>query len=202
MPGTGKIVGLSVIAVVGLLAVFGAMKIGDLNPFAQKPYTDIGPTVVESVRDLSQLTTVEQVQYTTVDRGKDGGFFGFLRSDRVFLFAVARIGAGVDLSELEQGDFDVDQEQRKVRLTIPAPTIQYVAMDSDATRIYDRDTGLFTKGDKDLESEARKIAEAELRQKALTSGILDRAHANTVRALTAFLGSLGYDQVEIVQKGD
>ncbi|RLT39596.1 MAG: DUF4230 domain-containing protein [Chloroflexi bacterium] len=197
-----KVVGLLVIVAIGLLALFGASRIGDINPFAQKPYTDIGPTVVESVRDLSQLTTVEQVQYTTVDRGKSGGLLGFLRSDRIFLFAVARIGAGVDLSELEQGDFEVDREQRKVRLTIPAPTIQYVAMDSDATRIYDRDTGLFTKGDKDLESEARKIAEGELRQKALTSGILERAHTNTVRALTAFLGSLGYDQVEIVQRGD
>ena len=197
-----KIVGLLVIVAIGLLALFGASRIGDLNPFAQKPYTDIGPTVVESVRDLSQLTTVEQVQYTTVDRGKSGGLLGFLRSDRIFLFAVARIGAGVDLSQLEQGDFEVDQEHRKVRLSVPAPTIQYVAMDGDATRIYDRDTGLFTKGDKDLESEARKIAEDELRQKALTSGILDRALANTVRALTAFLGSLGYDQVEVVQKGN
>jgi hypothetical protein len=202
VPGTLKIVGLSLIAIVGLLAVFGALKIGDVNPFAQKPYTEIGQTVVESVRDLSQLTTVEQVQYTTVDRGKSGGVFGFLRSDRVFLFAVARIGAGVDLSELEQGDFEVDQALGKVYLTIPAPTIQYVAMDNDATRIYDRDTGLFTKGDKDLESQARQVAESELRQKALSSGILDRAHANAVRALTAFLRGLGYDQVEIVQKGD
>jgi len=197
-----KIVGLSVIAIIGVLALFGASRIGDLNPFAQKPYTDIGQTVVESVRDLSQLTTVEQVQYTTVDRGKSGGLFGFLRSDRIFLFAVARIGAGVDLSKLEQGDFEVDQEHRKVRLTIPAPTIQYVAMDNDATQIYDRDTGLFAKGDKDLESQARQVAEGELREKALTSGILDRAHTNAVRALTAFLRSLGYDQVEIVQKGE
>ena len=201
MSRTVKIIALSVIVLVGLLALFGASRIGDLNPFAQKPYTNIGQTVVQSVRDLSQLTTVEQVQYTTVDRGKSGGLLGFLRSDRVFLFAVARIGAGVDISKLEQGDFQVDKEHRKVRLTIPAPAIQYVAMDNDATQVYDRDTGLFTKGDKDLESQARQAAEGELRQKALTSGILDRAHANAVRTLTAFLHSLGYDQVEIVQKG-
>lgn len=199
MPSTAKLVGVAAVVVIGLLALFGASRVGDLNPFAQKPFTVIGDTVVESVRDLSQLTTVEQVQYTTVDRGKSGGLFGFLRSDRVFLFAVARIGAGVDLSKLEQDDFQVDREQRKVRLTIPAPVIQYVAIDNDATQVYDRDTGLFTKGDRNLESEARQVAEAELREKAVTSGILDRAYANAVRALTAFLRSLGYDQVEIVK---
>ena len=196
-----RIVALLAIVFVGLLALFGASRIADLNPSAEKPYTDIGPTVVQSVRDLSQLTTVEQVQYTTVDRGTDGGLLGSLRSDRVFLFAVARIGAGVDLSKLEQDDFQVDKEHRKVRLTIPAPVIQYVALDNDATQVYDRDTGLFTKGDKDLESQARQAAEGELREKALTSGILERARTNAVRTLTAFLHSLGYDQVEVVQKG-
>ena len=46
-----------------------------------------------------------------------------------------------------------------------------------------------------------RAAEIELRQKALTSGILDRARANAVRTLTAFLRSLGYDQVEVIQQG-
>jgi hypothetical protein len=116
----------------------------------------------------------------------------------VFLFAVARIGAGVDLGRLEEDDFEVDTQRRRVRLTIPAAEIQYVALDNDATQVYDRDTGIFTKGDRDLETRARQAAEAELCDKALTSSILARAHENAVRTLTAFLRSLGYDQIEIV----
>ncbi len=192
-----RAVAVLAILVVVLLAIFGAVRLARFNPFGPEPYTDIGPTVVQSVRDLSQLTTVEQVQHTTIDKGR-GGFLSRFIGDRVFLFAVARIGAGVDLGRLEEDDFEVDREQRRVRITIPAAEIQYVAIDNDATQVYDRDTGIFTKGDRNLETQARQVAEAELREQALASGILGRAHENAVRTLTAFLRSLGYDQIEIV----
>ena len=194
---------IAAIAILVALAVTLTLALGSSwlpNPFAAQPEEEFGQTVVHSVRELSQLTTVEQVQYTTIEKGNDAGILNRFRGDRIFLFAVARIGAGVDLSTLEERDFEVDEARKTVRLTIPRPAVQYVAMDNEATRVYDRDTGLFTKGDRDLESQARQAAEAELREQAVTSGILDRAHQNAVRTLTAFLRSLGYEQVEVVQR--
>jgi hypothetical protein len=139
------------------------------------------------------------VQHTTVDKGRAGGLLSRFIGDRVFLFAVARIGAGVDLAQLDDDDFDIDHARRRVRLTIPPAEIQYVAIDNNATQVYDRDTGVFSRGDRNLETQARQAAEAELREQALISGILDRAHENAVRTLTAFLRSLGYEEIEIVQ---
>ncbi|MDH3629449.1 MAG: hypothetical protein OES25_17585, partial [Acidobacteriota bacterium] len=63
-----KRVGAFVIAGVFVVVAFligGA--IGNWNPFGfgGSPYTSVGPTVVDSVRSLADLTTVEMVEYTT-----------------------------------------------------------------------------------------------------------------------------------------
>ena len=201
MRKTALTVGMTVAVLVSLWSVLLARSwFDDLNPFASEPYTEIGPSVIHSIRDLSALTTVEVVEYTTIEKGTHGGLLERFRGDRIFLFAVARIGAGVDLAALDEQSFDVDPERRAVRLTIPPPQIQYVALDNEATQVFDRDTGIFTKGDRDLESEARRVADEVLREQALDSGILDRAFENAVLSLTAFLEGLGYEHVEVVQR--
>ena len=50
---------------------------GDLAAvFEPEPYEEIGPVVISSIRDMSNLTTVETVQYTIVDKGTDQGMAG------------------------------------------------------------------------------------------------------------------------------
>lgn len=156
-----------------------------------EPFEDIGPTVVRSIVDLSNLTTVEMVEYTIVEKGTDGGFLDWANGDRLQLFAVARIGAGVDLSQVTIRSIAVSDDG-VVDLTVPAPTIQYVAVDNQATQILDRDTGLFTKGDPRLETDARRVAEDVLKQAALDEGILLRAEENARQVITNFLVNLGY----------
>lgn len=189
-----------VIVVGGVLWLAG--QITGLNPFATRDIERVGPTVVQSVRDLSDLTTVEFVEYTTIEKGRDAGILNFIRGDKVFLFAVARVGAGIDLSQLRESAVDVDQERRVVRIELPPAQILYVALDNEATQVYDRDTGLFTKGDKTLESEARLAAENVLREQAYAGGILDRATENAKHTLTTFLRGLGFEHVTIVGAHD
>ena len=57
--------------------------------------------------------------------------------------------------------------------------------------------GLFTKGDPQLETEARRAAETILLDQALEAGILEEAETNAVKVLTNFLTGLGYNDVEI-----
>lgn len=161
-------------------------------------YTETGTTVVQSIQQLSSLTTVEYLEATTVEKGTDRGVLDFLRGDRVALLAVARVGAGIDLSQLDEDDVELDLEARSIRLTLPAPEIVYVAMDNEATQVYDRDTGLLTKGDPQLESQARRAAEDILRQDALDAGILDDARSSAVQGLRNFLRTLGFEDVRIV----
>ena len=159
-----------------------------------EPYEEIGPVVVTSIRDLANLTTVEVVEYTIVEKGTDSSWLDWARGDSLRLFAVANIGAGVDLSQVTIRDVSVDQAG-VVEITIPAAEIQYVAVDNDATQILERDVGLLTKGDPRLETDARQVAEEVLVQSALESGILDRAETNAQNVLTDFLLSLGYQDV-------
>ncbi len=158
-------------------------------------YTDIGPVVVGSVRNLSELTTVEAVQSTTVEKGDDRGWLDWATGDHIFLFAVAKIGAGVDLGRVGPDDITVDTETGTVTLVLPDPEITSVEVDTDQTRVYDRDTGLFTSGDDQLESTARLAAEEILVDSALDQGLLDRAQESTELALTEFLIGLGYERV-------
>lgn len=166
-----------------------------------EPFENVGPTVIRSIRDLANLTTVEYVEYTVVEKGTNSGILNWATGDSLTLLAVARIGAGVDLSQLDSSSFDVNLETGEVTVRLPEAAIQYVAVDNDATQVLDRSTGLFTKGDPRLETDARNVAEDVLVDQALTSGIIDEAQENAAEVITNFLLGLGYADVKVVQAG-
>ena len=170
--------------------------------FGGDPYTQVGPTVVESVRDVAKLTTVEMVEYTTVEKGNDFGWLNWARGDRIFLFAVARIGAGIDMERVTTLNFEVDEDSGMVTVQLPQPEIIFVEVDSSATQVYDRDTGLFTRGDSQLESDARQVAEEVLLGAAIEHGILDKARTNAEATVAGFLTSVGYTEVVFVEAAE
>jgi hypothetical protein len=192
------------ISIVGIVVAFRSLVDRIPTPddvaaaLAPEPYENVGPTVVQSIRSLAALTTVEYVEYTVIEKGTDSGILAWARGDSLTLLAVARIGAGVDLSAITADSFDVDHETGVVTVRLPIPEIQYIAVDNDATQVIDRTTGLFTKGDPRLETDARQVAETVLLQQAESAGILREAEENAVTALTNFLLGLGYTQVEII----
>ncbi|HUO45537.1 MAG TPA: DUF4230 domain-containing protein [Acidimicrobiia bacterium] len=196
------------IGVIGLVLAFRSLA--DRIPttedvaeaLAPEPYENIGPTVVQSIRSLANLTTVEYVEYTVVEKGTDSGILAWARGDSLTLLAVARIGAGIDLSEIDVDSFEVDQETGVVSVEIPPADIQYIAVDNDATQVIDRSTGLFTRGDPRLETDARQVAETVLLQQAESAGILTQAEENAIDVLTNFLLGLGYSQVDISVTSD
>jgi hypothetical protein len=167
---------------------------------APKPYLEVGPAIVQSVRDMASLTTVEVVEYTIVEKGTDEGWLDWARGDSIRMMAIAEIGAGVDLAGITTNSFSVS-EAGVVKVSIPNAEIQYVAVDNDATQILDRDTGLFTKGDPQLETEARRVADTVLLEGALDKGILAKAEENATSVLTNFFLSLGYEKVVVTYNG-
>lgn len=195
---------LGAIVIVGLFALSGVRAVVGAVPTAQdvaevvepEPYQKIGPVIVSSIQDMASLTTVESVEYTIVEKGTDKGWLQWARGDSLRLLAVARIGAGVDLSGLGTDDFTVT-EDGLVRVTVPHAEIQYVSVDNDATQILDRDKGVFTKGDDRLETEARQLAETVLVQTAREQGITEKAEASAEKVLTNFITGLGYRKVEV-----
>ena len=132
-----------------------------------------------------------------VEKGTQSGILNWATGDSLTLLAVARIGAGVDLSTLDSDSFDVNQETGVVTVFLPEAEIQYIAVDNEATQVLDRSTGLFTKGDPRLETDARQVAEGALLDQALATGIIDDATDNAIEVLTNFLLGLGYTDVRV-----
>jgi hypothetical protein len=196
MADSSRRAGSTLIAAVLIAGVFFIVaNVAGWGPFSGEKYTQVGPTVVDSVRNVAKLTTVEMVEYTTVEKGNDFGWLNWARGDRIFLFAVARIGAGVDMEAVTTENFEVDQTSGTVTVRLPAPEIIFVEVDNEATRVYDRDTGLFTKGDLHLESDARQIAQQVLVNSAMEHGIMDKAEENAKITIENFLRGVGYTEV-------
>ncbi|HUG32993.1 MAG TPA: DUF4230 domain-containing protein [Acidimicrobiia bacterium] len=190
------VIGLGVLTFWGVRSIMSAIPTpSDIaGVFEPEPYEEIGPVTITAIRDLAQLTTVETVQYTIVEKGTDEGWLAWARGDSLRMFAVARIGAGVDLSDLTVRDVSVDEEG-VVELQLGAAEILYVDPDEDATQVLDREVGIFTSGDPGLESDVRRIADEVLVDNAIEEGILEQAEDNARSVLTDFLLSVGYTDV-------
>jgi hypothetical protein len=121
------------------------------------------------------------------------GVFDWLVGDRLLFVAHGEVIAGVDLNKLAPEDLRVEGEVLYVDL--PEPEIFVVAIDNQQSYVYDRDTGLFTKGEVDLETEARRAAELEIEKSAREDGILTLAAQNAESFLDRLFRDLGYPEV-------
>lgn len=153
-------------------------------------------TVIKEMRALNRLETASFTIEKVIDSGKTGGRFQeLLFGDRILLIAHGEVIAGFDLSTLPEENIVI--EQQTIRLTLPSPRILVTRLDSDETRVYDRRQGLLSKGDKDLESEARSEAEKAIREAACQGGILSEASKNARSQLTALFKTLQFTSVVI-----
>lgn len=200
---------LALFGAIGVAGVFAlAMLMGNLPSLSLpsfitgEEYQEVGVVVVDELQELAELTTVEMLETTTIERGDDHGILNLVLGDRMYLFAAARVGAGVDLARLDADSITVDQETGVVTIEVPRAEIFYNYLDSDSTTVLDRDTGLLTKGDDQLESATRAEAERILQAQAIEAGILDRAQQTAEDFLTGFFTSMGYTDVVIETTGN
>ena len=155
-----------------------------------------GSAVIKEMQSLNRLETAQFTIEKIIDAGTSGNalqdlFFG----DRLLFIAHGEVIAGFDLSNLTEDDISVSDSQ--ISITLPQPEIFFVRLDSEQSRVYDRDQGLLTRGDKDLESAARLEAEKTIRQAACEAGILSQATENGKKQLTTILRSFGFQDVTI-----
>jgi hypothetical protein len=171
--------------------------------FKQQGYTinTSGTAVVKEVRKLQRLETASYTVEKIIDAGTSGNRFqDFLFGDKILLIANGQIVAGFDFATV--GENDVKVEGQKITLNLPAPQILFTRLDNDKTRVYDRSTGILSKGEKDLEAEARSAAELSLRDAACEAGVLASAEENGRKQMTAFLSALGFTEVVVnIPKG-
>jgi hypothetical protein len=106
--------------------------------------------------------------------------------------------AGVDLARL--GPKDMEVRDGVLYVNLPDAEIFIATLDNQKSYVYDRDTGLLTKGDVNLETTARQAAEDEIRKAALEDGILRQADQNAENFMYRLLRDLGYPEVIFIKE--
>ncbi len=153
-------------------------------------------TIIHNVRSLARLETVQYTIEKVVTAEEGQNSLGFLFGDKLIFVAHGVVIAGVDLAKLQPQDLWTEGGVLYVRL--PQPEIFVATLDNEKSYVYDRDTGLLTHGDVNLETGARQVAEREIRQAAIDDGILETARQNAEAYLTRLFLGLGYPDVVFV----
>jgi hypothetical protein len=154
-------------------------------------------TIVYQIRTLAKLETIQYSIEKVITAETGQGVLSPLFGDRLLFVAHGYVIAGIDMKKLLPGDMSVEEGILYVEL--PPAEIFMATLDNDKSYVYDRETGILTQGDVNLETLARQAAEDEIREAALEDGILEQAQANAEAYLYRLLRSLGFVDVIFVE---
>jgi hypothetical protein len=150
-------------------------------------------TIIHEVRSLARLETIQYSMEKIITAEINQGVLGPLFGDKLLFVAHGTVIAGVDLEKLGAEDLWVENDVLHVRL--PQAEIFIATLDNEKSYVYDRETGLLTHGDPNLETTARQVAEQEIYKAAIEDGILEQAQVNAEAYLIRLFLALGYPDV-------
>lgn len=153
-------------------------------------------TVVHEVNSLARLETISYSVEKVVTAETGQAFLKVLFGDRLLLIAHGTVIAGVDLATFSADDVYVENGLLFVRL--PEAEIFIATLDNDQSYIYDRQIGFLRRGDLELETAARRVAEDEIEKAAINDGILQQAEQNAEDFLTRLFLQMGFPEVVFI----
>jgi hypothetical protein len=154
------------------------------------------PTVVRQIQKLQRLETVSYTMDKIISGEHENTYLPkFLAGDRLLLVVHGEVVAGINLGALQPSDVVI--QGQKVSIHLPAAEVFSTRIDNARSKVYSRDTGLFSSPDPNLESQVRVEAEHQLQLAALQDGILKTAGDNARSTMSAMLQGLGFHEVEI-----
>jgi len=158
--------------------------------FPSRQFRDT-PGLLLQVQQLNELVSVKYSVQKVVGLREDKLPFG---SESILLVVQGTVLGGVDLKELEERDFRV--EEKNVFLRLPQAHILHVYLDDKHTHVWDRRITWWTPWvpfNPDFERKARLAAIESIRVQAEEMGILRDARRNaelTIRTLLKTLGAI------------
>lgn len=151
-------------------------------------------TIIHEVRTIARLETIHYSMEKVITAEVNQEFFiDLFVGDKILFVAHGDVIAGVDMSKIEDGDIYIENDILYVRL--PKAEVFIAALDNEKSYVYDRETGVFSQGEVDLETKARQAAEEEILNAALEDGILEQAQINAENYLTRLFRNLDYPDV-------
>jgi hypothetical protein len=154
------------------------------------------PAVVQRIQRMQRLETVVYSMEKIVTGSQDNAYLPrMLAGERILLIVHGEVVAGIDLARLDESKITVNG--RSVEIELPAAEVFSARLDNEKTRVYSRETGLFTTPDPNLESEVRREAERQIRQAAIDGGVLKTAAENGRLTMSGLLEGLGFESVVV-----
>jgi hypothetical protein len=154
-------------------------------------------TYINEVRALARLETIQYSIEKVITGETGGGTFQTLFGDKILFVGHGTVIAGIDMSKLQPEDMRFENGVLTVKL--PPAEVFIAALNNEKSYVYDRDTGILTKPDINLETLVRQRAEEEILKAALEDGILEQAQTNAEAYLFKFFAALGYPNTIFVQ---
>ncbi len=153
-------------------------------------------TLLRQINDEARLMTVsaDYEQIVTSERNSDI-LWGAVGETMIFQ-GVGKVTGGLDLNQLSTDDIQI-VDPTTVRIHLPPSIIfdDLPVLDTERSKVLDRDTGVLTQADPQLETQMRQAAEAEILAAAYDSDLLGRADYNAQLQITALMQGAGFETV-------
>jgi hypothetical protein len=147
-------------------------------------------TYINEIRALARLETIQYSVEKVITGETGGGTFQSLFGDKILFVGHGTVIAGIDMDKLRPEDMRFENGVLTVKL--PPAEIFIAALNNEKSYVYDRNTGVLTKPDINLETLVRQRAEEEILKAALEDGILEQAQLNAEAYLLKFFSALGF----------
>lgn len=192
-----------VILIVGLPLLIPA-----LNPFKTETVDRSGPVLLKSLENLSEYRAASANLQVIVDVEQDTGLIpSFIKGERTLFVAAGSVDAAVDFGALGKtpGAVKVSDDRRAVTITLPPARLTEPRLDSERSRVYDRDRGaldriedVFSDDGGADQQELYVLAEQKLAEAARADpAILATAERNTKSMLEGMLRALGFERITV-----
>lgn len=174
-------------------------------PFETETVDRSTPALLTAMADIGEYHAATGDFQIVVDVERDTRWVpSFVSGERTEFLAGGSVDAMVDFSGIGPGSVDVDAERTEVEIRLPAPELAEPVIDTEVSRVLDRDRGMVQRmgelldDDGSDDSAVYQLAEAKLAAAAAESDLEGRAEASTRRMLTGLATSLGFETVTVV----
>jgi hypothetical protein len=199
---TAFVFALIVAACLGLRAVHVLPSFS--NPFAGKTTDRSQPVLLQSMRDLSRYVAADGTFQVIVDLQEDkNNIPDFLVNDRTLFVGSGTVEEYVDFGSLSTNAIKVDETKKSVQVTLPPPQQSTAALDMDKSYVVAEQRGLLNrigdafKNDPNKQQKVYQSAQQRITDAAKSSGLDQRAEANTQKMLESLFTRLGFTSVSV-----
>ena len=147
-------------------------------------------TYINEIRALARLETIQYSVEKVITGETGGGTFATLFGDKILFVGHGTVIAGIDMEKLTPEA--MRYENGVLTVLLPPTEIFIATLDNEKSYVYDRQTGVLTRPDPNLETLVRQSAEQEILKAALEDGILEQAQINAEAYLFKFFAALGF----------